>query len=206
MRAEIWAYVKAVFKHGRWLVFAGVNVIGYAATIHGTFNVPRPVWYALIAFGVLGAQFKAWQDVRAELATAKGKLRDLDTVEAKRAYLDEQTDRALGLRGEFEEIPAPAPVPTTSEDLSDGGGVFWMYQWIDTEGVGTLIQDLVHWENGVRAELKEWFSNDTARLFDSDRDLEPKGQGDGRVDVSKANCLAYLDRRLIRLREIRDGL
>ena len=63
--------------------------------------------------------------------------------------------------------------------------------------------DLDHWEDEVRADLKEAFSLDTARLFSSDAVEPPSPDGDGGVYVSRANALAYVDRRIARLREIR---
>jgi hypothetical protein len=89
------SYLKAVLQHGRWLLFALVGVVGDVATVVGNVAVPRWVWYALIAFGVLAAQFGACCDVKAELAAVRGRLRELDTVEAKRAYLQEQITRGI---------------------------------------------------------------------------------------------------------------
>jgi hypothetical protein len=73
----------------------------------------------------------------------------------------------------------------------------------EREGVQDIVGDLDHWEDEVRADLKEAFSLEAARLFSSDA-IEPASpDGDGSVYVSRANSLAYVDRRIARLREIR---
>jgi hypothetical protein len=136
----------------------------------------------LVAGGILLAfvegSYRVWAGVKAQVS-------ELDAPEAKTAYLDEQVERALGLRSEFQAV------------------VEGTESWQESEGVEDLVGDLDHWEDEVRAELKEAFSLETARLFSSDAVEPPSPDGDGSVYLSRANTLAYVDRRIARLREIR---
>src|SRR5438094_8982571 len=91
------AYLRGVFRHGWWVLLAVLGGIGDLATVLGNFEIPRWIWYSLIALGVLAAQFGAYCDVTAELATVRGRLRELDTAEAKRAYLEDCIQEARAL-------------------------------------------------------------------------------------------------------------
>lgn len=201
----LWTYILAIIRHGWWLAFALVGIVGDAATVYGNFSIPRPVWYVLIAFGILAAQFKAYQDVMVELAATRARLRELDTPAAKRAYIDEQLERAQQLRGDIESIP---------EDIKPE----YPYGWQDVPRVTTIISDLDHWENSVRATLREWFSRDTALLFADDsgtyttEQIELAAERGWTIGEaanpfrSKANSLASVDARITRLREIRETI
>jgi len=170
----------------------GGSIIGGAAWLANTHH--RTLAVALIAGGILLAfvegSYRVWVGVSASLATAQARMSELDLPEAKRAYLDEQVDRALGLRREFQDV-----VERTDEEVP--------HAWQKSEGVEDLVGDLDHWEDEVRAELKEAFSLEMARLFSSDAVEPPSPDGDGSVYLSRANSLAYVDRRIARLREIR---
>jgi hypothetical protein len=175
----IWPYLKAVGRHWVWLVVAAVGAVGNAATLFGDFVVPRWVWWSVVAVGVLVAQFLAYADVAAELGTANASLRRLDTLEAKRAYIDEAIEDAKRLRGEIRAVP------------EDG---------FDAHPGPTFDADIIHWEDGVRAVLRRHFVPGTSLTFDSDEGFEvpsPFGPG-GRI--------AYLERRIARLREIKERL
>ena len=165
----------------------GGSIIGGAAWLASTHH--RTLAVALLAVGILLAfaegSYRLWVRVSTSLATAKARISELDEPEAKRAYIDEQIDLALGLRGELEGV-----IEGTDE-------------WQKNEGVQDIIGDLDHWEDEVRADLKEAFSLETARLFSSDAVQPPSPDGDGSVYLSRANSLAYVDRRIARLREIR---
>jgi len=170
----------------------GGSIIGGAAWLANTHH--RTLAVGLIAGGVLLAfaegSYRVWVGVSTSLATAQARSSELDLPDAKRAYLDEQVDRALGLRREFQDVAARA----------DGEA---RDRWQESEGVKDLLGDLDHWEDEVRADLKEVFSLETARLFSSDAVEPPSPDGDGSVYLSRANSLAYVDRRIARLREIR---
>jgi hypothetical protein len=132
------AYLKAVFRHGWWILLAVVGGVGDVATVLGDFPVPRWLWYLLIAIGVLAAQFGAHYDVRAELATVRRRLRELDTAEAKRAYIDACIQEARDL---IEEVSGLSPP-----------------DWYGNNG--RILADLGYWESGVRAEIrKAWGTN-----------------------------------------------
>jgi len=191
-------YIGEVLKHavpfagwaaGLVTLSIGGSIIGGAAWLTETHH--RTLAVALLAFGVLLAfvegSYRVWIGVRAGMT-------ELDSGEAKRAYLDEQIERALGLRSEFAGLVEPPD------------GVAGR-RWQESEGVQDLVGDLDHWEDEVRADLKEAFSLETARLFSSDSGVEPQSpDGDGSLGLSRANCLAYVDRRIARLREIRTTL
>jgi hypothetical protein len=161
----------------------GGSIIGGAAWLAETHH--RTLAVALLALGVLLAfvegSYRVWVGARAQTT-------ELDSGDAKRAYLDEQVERALGLRSEFAALVEAR-------------------RWQESEGLEDLVGDLDHWEDEVRADLKEAFSLETARLFSRDAGVEPPSpDGDGSLDLSRANCLAYVDRRIARLREIRTTL
>lgn len=170
----------------------GGSIIGGAAWLAETHH--RTLAVALLALGVLLAfiegSYRVWVGVSTNLASAKAQATELDSVEARRAYLDEEIERALGLRSEFSAL---GERPDES--------------WQDSKGVEDLVGDLDHWEDEVRAELKEAFSLEIARFFSSDAGVEPRSpDGDGSLYLGRANCLAYVDRRIARLREIRTTL
>jgi hypothetical protein len=168
-------------------LLVGGSIVGGAAWLAETHH--RTLAVALLAGGVLLAfvegSYRVWVDVTTTLATAQARMSELDVPEAKRAYIDEQLDRALGLRRELQAVVERSEA------------------WQETEGVEDLLGDLDHWEDEVRAELKEAFSLETARLFSSDDVEPPSPDGDGSVSLSRANSLAHVDRRIARLREIR---
>jgi hypothetical protein len=193
-------YVREVLRHAApfagWVaglvtLLYGGSIIGGAAWLANTHH--RTLAVALLAGGVLLAfaegSYRLWVSVNASLAIAKARVSELDVPESKRAFIDEQVDRALGLRRELESV-----VERTDEVGAE---------WQESEVVNDLIGDLDHWEDEVRADLKEAFSLDTARLFSSDAVEPPSPDGDGSVYMSRANSLAYVDRRIARLREIR---
>jgi hypothetical protein len=167
-------------------LLVGGSIVGGAAWLAETHH--RTLAVALVAGGVLLAfvegSYRVWVGVTASLASAQAQTSELDQPEAKRAYLDEQVELALGLRHELEDV-----VERTA--------------WHESEGVKDIVGDLDHWEDEVRAALKEAFSLETARLFSSDAIEPPSPDGDGGVYASRANSLAYVDRRIARLREIR---
>ena len=173
----------------------GGSIIGGAAWLAETHH--RTLAVALLAGGVLLAfvegSYRVWVGVNTSLVTAEARITELETPDAKRAYLDEQVERALGLRREFQDVEE-----RTGEDVAG--------TWKESEGVQDLVGDLDHWEDEVRADLKEAFSLETARLFSSDAVDPPSPDGDGSLDLSRANALAYVDRRIARLREIRSAI
>jgi hypothetical protein len=194
-------YVREVLRHAApfagWVaglvtLLYGGSIIGGAAWLANTHH--RTLAVALLAGGVLLAfaegSYRLWVSVSASLAAAKARASELDVPEAQRAYIDEQVDRALGLRHELEGVVERA-------DAEAG------HDWQESEGVKDLIGDLDHWEDEVRADLKEAFSLETARLFSSDAVEPPSPDGDGSVYLSRTNSLAYVDRRIARLLEIR---
>ena len=176
------AYGKGVVRHGWWVLLAVLGGVGDLATVLGDFEVPRWIWYSLIAVGVLAAQFGAYCDVKAELATVRGRLRELDTDEAKRAYLDEQIARAEGLQRRIKSAP---------ED-----------RWFALRR--TYGADITHWEDVVRADLRESFPGDLDILFDSDEGFGPGPSGV--VLGTPEYEVHYLERRLTRLRQIKEEL
>jgi hypothetical protein len=174
-------YLKAVARHWVWLVVAAVGAVGNGATLFGDFVVPRWIWWGVFALGVLVAQFLAYADVADDLAATKARLRELDSDEAKRSYLDEQVARAESLKRRTE---------ATAED-----------QWVLLRR--TYNADVVHWESGVRADLRESFEGDVDILFDSDEGLPFPEDA---VVGNRADLTGYLERRIRRLRQIKENL
>src|SRR5215831_9695113 len=85
----------------------GGSIVGGAAWLAETHH--RTLAVALLAGGVLLAfvegSYRVWVGVTTSLAAAQARTSELDKPEAKRAYIDEQVDLALGLRREFEDVP-----------------------------------------------------------------------------------------------------
>jgi hypothetical protein len=145
----------------------------------------RPVAVSVVAAGAIVAllegSYRVWNDADKKLQATRARLRDLDTHEARRAYVEQQIARA-GL------------LQRTIESVGD--------RWGGSRR--TFEQDIVHWENAVRATLRESFAPGSDLLFDSEdgfelgdrmhQNLEPEGQ------------LEYLKRRIARLREIAKDL
>ena len=190
-------YVREVLRQAAsfagWVVglvtlLVGGSIVGGAAWLAETNH--RTLAVALVAGGILLAfvegSYRVWVGVTRSLATAQARTSELDQPDAKRTYIDEQVDLALGLRREFEDV------------VEHAGGT-----WEQSEGIEDIVGDLDHWEDEVRADLKESFSLEAARLFSSDAVEPPSPDGDGSVYLSRANTLAYVDRRIARLREIR---
>lgn len=189
-------YIREVLRQAAsfagWVVglvtlLVGGSIVGGAAWLAETHH--RTLAVALLAGGILVAfvegSYRVWVGVTTNLATAQARISELDVPEAKRAYIDEQVERALGLRNELQAV-----VERTGA-------------WRESEGVEDLLGDLDHWEDEVRAELKEAFSLETARVFSNDDVDPPAPDGDGSVSLSRANAVAHVDRRIARLREIR---
>jgi hypothetical protein len=175
------AYSKAVLRHGWWLLFALVGTVGDVATVFGDFPVPRWLWYALIAFGVLAAQFATYCDVRAELATVRAQLGELDTVEAKRSYLAQRIQEA--------------------RELSDEIGAMELADWWPESA--RLFEDLAHWETETRAVIRQAWGRQEARHFDTHPET---GAPDHyfRKDMP-ATFQEYIQRRITRLEELSDA-
>jgi len=194
-------YVGEVLRHAAsfagWVaglvtLLYGGSIIGGAAWLATTHH--RTLAVALLAGGILivfvEGSYRVWVSVTRHLTTAKARMTELDTPDAKRVYIDEQVDRARGLRHEFEDVV---------EHTDEGA----LSRWQESEVVQDIVGDLDHWEDEVRADLKEAFSLDMARLFSSDAVDPPSPDGDGTLSLSRANSLAYVDRRIARLHEIR---
>jgi hypothetical protein len=173
-------------------LLVGGSIVGGAAWLAQTHH--RTLAVALLAGGILLAflegSYRVWVGVTTRLATAQAQASELDRPDAKRAYIDEQLERALGLRSEFQDV-----VERTDGEVPS--------RWQKSEGVEDIVGDLDHWEDEVRADLKEAFSLETARLFSSDAVEPASPDGDGSLLLSRENTLAYVDRRIARLREIR---
>jgi hypothetical protein len=176
------SYLKAVARHWVWLVVAAVGAVGNGATLFGDFVVPRWIWWGVFALGVVVAQFLAYADVSDDLAFAKARLRELNTDETRRAYLDEQLGRAKRLQ---ERIEA----------LSSSG------RW-DFQTRRTCRDDIGHWESGVRADLRESFADGTDLLFDSNDGFIAIGAHIGSAETD----IEYLDWRIARLLQIKENL
>jgi len=179
-------YLVAVARHGWLLGFAIVGGIGNAATVWGDVNVPRWVWWTVIVVGLLGAQFKAYCDVMTELATVRARLRELDTVEAKRAFIDEAISDAQALKAAIES--------TSSED------------WWQNHHEARFTDRLSHYEREVAVTLSKAFPAGTERHFGlasaSGNENDMFGGG---AETGEDYC-AYIDRRIERLTEIKNEL
>ena len=174
-------YADAVFKHFvsfAWFVIAGG--FGVASEFVGSLRfVPTWAWWVIALAGLTVAQFRTYQDARGQLASALARAGDLDTAEAKRAYLEGTIAEARKIRDEIAEFGA---------------------HWPTMQG---LNADVSHWEDVVRAELRRSFPAGTAIFFDSEQGFEIP---DHLTTVqSQTGAAAYLARRITRLEQIRDG-
>jgi hypothetical protein len=92
-------YLRALLKHGWLLLVAAVGLLGDVGTVFGAFDVPRWIWYAVFAFGVVGAQFLAYRDAVRDRDRLDSRLedrrRDLDDVRAERDEARRARDAAL---------------------------------------------------------------------------------------------------------------
>jgi len=141
------------------------------------------VWILLFGEGA----FRLWNDERSSRATAEARLRQLDTVEAKRAFIDQALDEAAVLRTDINQFLIGADnEPNTDYD----------YEW------DRICTDLVHWETEVRMTFQRDFPDRADRFFDSEDDLLEEGERAGQADTAD-QMLRYLERRETRLRQIR---
>ena len=186
-RRQIRPYVWAVLKRWYWLVLAVVSGVGDAGTVLGGFPVPQWIWWFGMGLGVVVAQFLAYCDVAGELATARSRLRELDTSQAKMAYVAQCLGEADELKREVD-----------GEEFRDE--MMWQAHH------NRLLADLAHWEDEVRATLRRWFPTGTDRLFDSDEGLGPGPNEGVYPEQSPANMSAYIGRRKARLLQIQDDV
>lgn len=178
------AFVAAGWVAGLVTVALGGSVL--AAGVYLLHERHRVFAVVVVAAGVLAAvlegSYRVWDATEKELETTRARLRELDTDEAKRAYLNEQIARAERLRQRIEAV--------TDDD------------WRPEKMRRTYRADIIHWEDGVRADLRESFEGDLDILFDSE-------EGFG-VDMTTVNSreseIAYLERRITRLRQIEEAL
>lgn len=133
-------------------------------------------------FAVLEGAYRVWSPVEAHLQLATGKL---DTVEGKRALLDEAISELDGLR---EEIARPE-----FESIKT---------WHHDGHATRLSTDIIHCETKIRNRLRTVFGHETSRRFDS----TDTGKVDAPENVSAPEAVAYLERRVARLEEIKGEL
>jgi hypothetical protein len=103
--------LRQAFSFAGWVVglvtlLVGGSIVGGATWLAETQH--RTLAVALLAGGILLAfvegSYRVWLGVTRRLATAQARTSELDRPDAKRAYLDEQVDLALGLRRELEGV------------------------------------------------------------------------------------------------------
>ena len=135
-----------------------------------------------VVTAVLEGSYRVWHDTEKDLQTTRARLRELDTDEAKRAYLTEEAERAERLKQRIEAV--------TDDAL-----------WHGSLG-RTYNADIIHWEGDVRAELRESFAGDVDILFDSEEGFEFERLGPS----TRESAIAYIERRITRLRQIEEGL
>lgn len=173
------------FRFSGWV--AGIVTVAFGGSVAAAFGFLRHYHHHSWAVGVLGigsvlavleGAHRVWSSTDDALQEAKGRLRELDDPGAKCAYLNEMASTAKRLQEEIEAIP-------DSE--------FW-------GKLTTVGEDIVHWENGVRAVLRESFGRGDSQFFDSE-DGFTLGEDDDHQ--SKTGAVSYLSRRITRLDEIR---
>ncbi len=182
MASQIWPYIRAAGKHWFFVALAGVGVIGDLATLKGNFPVPRWIWYALIAVGLVVAQFRAYCDVMRELASARARLAEIDSDEAKRAFIDRAIGEARAFIDEYAAMDSAQ----------------WWTEFPRRQG------DLNHWETSLRSQIREIWDLERANRIDSHPET-------GAIDVWRRPdppdvLCAYIERRIVRLQELRDEI
>ena len=137
---------------------------------------------ALLA--TLEGAHRVWRPLEAGFQELKARLGELETPEAKRAYLDHASDELRAIKDEID-----------SEEFADAEA------WNEEGHQNRLSLDLGHCENEIRAELRRVFGRDAARRFDSN----DEGTSDY-IPILRDQMSEYVERRLVRLGEIKDGL
>jgi hypothetical protein len=163
-------------------LLVGTSVLGAGVFLlherHRVFAV------TVLAAGVLVAlmegSYLVWDATEKELQTARARLQLLDTKEDKRAYLDQQIAKAERLQRRIESIDSD--------------------QWARVRI--TILDDITHWESGVRADLRESFNNGADLQFDSDEGFGPSKLR----SLFPEGPVEYLSVRIVRLREIKADL
>jgi hypothetical protein len=196
---HLWNVVKHGATFAGW--FAGIVTVIFGGSVLG-----GTVWllkadhrtYATVLFflGLLVIVVEGSYRVLAEMTEIlngyKARLVDLDTVEAKLAYVDEAIADALAFR---EAVQETVDVPGV-----EGVGE-WPAEWFDENQ--HICDDIHHWETELRVAFrKNGFPHDSGRLLDSDA----RGKTDHPAGLSRDAYLDYMARRLERLQEIRASI
>jgi hypothetical protein len=129
------------------------------------------------------AQYRAYADVASELWDARARLGELDSAEAKRAWLRREEGYASQLRDEI--------IPISNSD--------W-YQARERLRYRDLV---LHWEAGVGERLRRDFPSGSEKAFTR--------ADDGSVDEVSDNMFplefaAYVERRRARLEGVRNSV
>lgn len=192
-RARHWGRVFAsAFRLAGWAAGIATVIVGGSVLTAAGFLLrshQRTLAVAVLAAGLIAflleGSYRVWDASDEELQRTKGRLRELDTVEAKRSYIDEMLEESETMQQAIASVPDE--------------------QWGARQGM--VIADTIHWESGVRATLRKSFDSGTDVLFDSDEGLlTPEEFRESQVVRSKSTESAYLNRRSMRLTEIREKL
>jgi hypothetical protein len=166
------------------VVFGGSVVAGGVFLLHYHHHALAVGLFAAGAIvAVLEGSYRVWDRADKELQVTRGRLRELDTPEAKRAYIDEEISNARQIQDYIGSL--------SDEEY---GARF-----------RTIAADTSHWEDGVRAQLRKCFELGTDAVFDSDEGLLTAEDLQQSV-LGAGSQIAYLRRRIERLEQILQAL
>jgi hypothetical protein len=178
IRAAGWIAAIATLLFGGSVVTAGGFLLHYHHRI---------LAIAVLAGGflvvTLEGSYRVWDASDRELQRAKGRLHELDTVAAKKEYLEEAVCDLRVIRDE-----------ASADEFQTRAN--WNPHSI------RLGADLIHLENEIRATLRRSFPGRADRTFDSDN----SGASDVVHNDWRDAFIEYVDRRIERLKEIGGNL
>lgn len=186
-RLQYWKtlFLRAVFAAG-WVAGVVTVLVGGSVLAAGSFLLHerhRVLAVVVFAGGVVAAllegSYRVWDATELKLQATRGRLRELDTAEAKRAFLDQCIAEA---RDFIREIGAQ--------------GLQWFMQ------NNRILEDVAYWETGVRGEIRKTWGPKQAQRFDHHPETD---QPDTRSRQQGADEIReYMERRITRLAELRD--
>ena len=144
---------------------------------------PAAVVVGLFAFLILLAEgsYRVWDATDVARATAEGRLDDLNSPQAKRTWIDDSLKQAQDF----------------IEDMRDVGDEWWNHRY-------RFHATLIHWEGDVRAQITKWWGFAEARRFDAHTEKDEVDIFGGTDGFNEFRD--YVERRMTRLRELRDEL
>jgi hypothetical protein len=161
-------------------------LVGGSILAAGTFLLHerhRVLAVSVFAAGVVSAllegSYRVWDAAEKQLQVAKARLGERDTAEVKRAFLGDCIQEARSF----------------IKDIASQGA-----DWYGENA--RILEDISHWEAGVRAEIRKAWGPEQAQRFDRHTETETADRYRGSDPASVVQ--EYMERRITRLAELRD--